>query len=177
MVLIERVPQPMLRLLLSPRNPSVEGTHYAKVCAGGYEHPGSLAVSVRAPPSPERPIYTVIGSGGSVGCAPCSYDGARGLGFVTNTPSDTHQIVKSPSPSSQLMLRLLVSPRNPSVKGNSQRRGVRGRQRTFPTYSVVRFVRRLRASATDSRLRSRSSECLCKSTFSRVFRPEPACFF
>ena len=31
MVLIERVSQPILRLLLSPRNPSVEGTHYAKV--------------------------------------------------------------------------------------------------------------------------------------------------
>ena len=31
MVLIERVSQPMLRPLLSPRNPSVEGTHCAKV--------------------------------------------------------------------------------------------------------------------------------------------------
>ena len=46
----------------------------------------SFAVSLRAPPSHERPTYAVNCSNGGVGSASCAYGGARGLGF--NTPSE-----------------------------------------------------------------------------------------
>ena len=79
----------MLGLLLSPRNPSVEGTHYLHGVSERFRTNSSfpspapnqefVAVSVRTPPSSESIPYTGgFDSGGCVGSAPCSYDGAAG---------------------------------------------------------------------------------------------------
>jgi len=53
--------------------PSAEGLGWLRTKS-------SFAVSVRAPPPPERPTYTVFGSGGGVGNAPSYNPSARGLG-------------------------------------------------------------------------------------------------
>ena len=73
---------------LSPRNPSVEGTHYLHGVSERFRTNSSfpspapnqefVADFVRAPPSSGRPTYAVICPGGCVGSASCSYNGAAG---------------------------------------------------------------------------------------------------